>query len=233
MVIRAKQLDQWTAAFSPSILTRRCCIWGAVWIAAWSALTRQQVSAGIDLDYPEVIEVRRRLYPPREGYSLIGSEVSNPTFLEQVSRDQPAMIVAEGLSMYLSDQEVKDLLQRLTDHFKSGQVAFDAHSRLSLQRSFAQSGDNQAGSGVSLGHRRPARAGAMGPATPARHGSGHDRNARNRQALLDSACAELDDEPYSRPAQPRTLLALSLRVKKTSRETQAPNHLYLAPTRGV
>ncbi len=133
LVIRAKQLDRWTAAFlaehpDATVLHLGCGLDSRV-----ERIDPPQSVRWYDLDYPEVIEVRQRLCQPREGYSLIGSEVSDPTFLDQVSRDQPAMIVAEGLLMYLSDQEVKDLFQRLTDHFKSGQVAFDAHSRLSLR----------------------------------------------------------------------------------------------------
>lgn len=133
LVIRAKQLDRWTAAFladhpDATVLHLGCGLDSRV-----ERIDPPPSVRWYDLDYPDVIELRRRLYQPREGYSLIGSEVSDPTFLDQVSRDKPAMIVAEGLFMYLSDQEVKELFQRLTDHFKSGQVAFDAHSRLSLR----------------------------------------------------------------------------------------------------
>jgi O-methyltransferase involved in polyketide biosynthesis len=49
-----------------------------------------------DVDYPEVIEVRRRLYPQRAGYRMIGSSVTDPGFLDGVPRNRPAMIVAEG-----------------------------------------------------------------------------------------------------------------------------------------
>jgi len=133
MVIRAKQLDRWTAAFlaehpDATVLHLGCGLDSRV-----ERIDPPTSVRWYDLDYPEVIEFRRRLYPPRDGYSLIGSDVSDPSFLDQVSRDQPAIIVAEGLLMYLSDEEVKELFQRLTDHFKSGQVAFDAHSRLSLR----------------------------------------------------------------------------------------------------
>jgi O-methyltransferase involved in polyketide biosynthesis len=133
MVIRAKQLDRWTAAFlaehpDATVLHLGCGLDSRV-----ERIDPPKSVRWYDLDYPEVIEVRRRIYPPRDGYSLIGSEVRDPSFLDQIRHDKPAMIVAEGLFMYLSDLEVKDLLQRLTDHFKSGQVAFDAHSRLSLR----------------------------------------------------------------------------------------------------
>jgi O-methyltransferase involved in polyketide biosynthesis len=40
------------------------------------------------------------------------------------------MIVAEGVMMYLTEDIVKPLLNRLTDHFPGGQVAFDSLSRI-------------------------------------------------------------------------------------------------------
>jgi O-methyltransferase involved in polyketide biosynthesis len=48
------------------------------------------------------------------------------------------LIIAEGLFMYLAEEEVKELLQRLTSHFQSGQLAFDAWSTLSLRISRLQ-----------------------------------------------------------------------------------------------
>ena len=61
---------------------------------------------------------------------MIGSSVTNPNFLNEVPGDRPVMIVAEGLMMYLAEDDVKPLLNRLTDHFPSGRMAFDALSRL-------------------------------------------------------------------------------------------------------
>ncbi|RST55437.1 class I SAM-dependent methyltransferase [Variovorax sp. MHTC-1] len=87
----------------------------------------------IDVDYPEVIALRRRLYPEREGYAMIGASVTEPGWLASVPSYRPAMIVAEGLFMYLAEDAVPQLLARLTRHFPGGHVAFDSFSRLGLQ----------------------------------------------------------------------------------------------------
>ncbi|TGR96033.1 class I SAM-dependent methyltransferase, partial [Mesorhizobium sp. M2E.F.Ca.ET.209.01.1.1] len=47
-----------------------------------------------DVDYPDVIDLRRRLYPPRERYHLIGSSVTEPEWLAEVPRNRSAMVVA-------------------------------------------------------------------------------------------------------------------------------------------
>jgi O-methyltransferase involved in polyketide biosynthesis len=132
-VIRAKQFDAWTTDFladhpDATVLHLACGLDGRVNRVAHSKNVRWY-----DLDYPEVIELRKRFYPPRDGYFMIGSSVTDPSFLNEVQTSESVMIVAEGLVMYLSEQEVKELLQRLTSHFQSGQLAFDVLSRLTAR----------------------------------------------------------------------------------------------------
>jgi O-methyltransferase involved in polyketide biosynthesis len=87
-----------------------------------------------DVDFPEVIDIRKRVYPAREGsYHMIGASVADPTWLEQVPDDRPAMIVAEGLMPYLPSEEAPKLVARLVAHFPSGEMAFDGYSRLGLK----------------------------------------------------------------------------------------------------
>ena len=129
IAIRAKQFDLWTSHYlaetpDATVLHLGCGLDSRVFRLNPNASVRW-----FDVDYPEVIEVRRRLYPERAGYCMIGSELSDPGFLDEVPADRPAMIVAEGVMMYLAEHDVKQLLNRLTDHFPSGQIAFDALSR--------------------------------------------------------------------------------------------------------
>ncbi|WP_446897836.1 hypothetical protein ACSVC9_12735 [Clostridium sp. LBM24168] len=50
------------------------------------------------------------------------------TWLEQIQRNQPTMIIADGILEYLSEDEVKKLLNRLTSYFPQRQIAFDVMS---------------------------------------------------------------------------------------------------------
>jgi O-methyltransferase involved in polyketide biosynthesis len=130
IAIRAKQFDLWTSQYlaetpQATVLHLGCGLDSRVFRLNPSASVRW-----FDVDYPEVIEIRRRLYPERAGYFMIGSSVTDPSFLDEIPTDRPAMIVAEGVMMYLADHDVKPLLNRLTNHFPSGLMAFDALSRL-------------------------------------------------------------------------------------------------------
>ncbi|MER0247234.1 class I SAM-dependent methyltransferase [Streptomyces sp. HSW2009] len=86
-----------------------------------------------DVDYPEVIELRQQLFPDRPGYQCIGSSVTDPMWLAEVKGDVPVLVVAEGLFMYLKEEEGKALVRRILDHFPSGQFVFDGLSRRGAQ----------------------------------------------------------------------------------------------------
>jgi O-methyltransferase involved in polyketide biosynthesis len=56
---------------------------------------------------------------------MIGSSVTDPQWLDQIPTGRPTLVVAEGLLMYLRETEVRQLLERLTDRFDSGEMLFD------------------------------------------------------------------------------------------------------------
>lgn len=133
LAMRAHILDRWARAFlafhpDATVLHLGCGLDSRIFRIDPPAGTRW-----FDVDYPEAIELRRRLYPEREGYALIGSALPDPGWLDSVPTDRPALIVAEGVFPYLAADETLPLLDRLASHFPSGELAFDAYSRLGLR----------------------------------------------------------------------------------------------------
>lgn len=128
VVLRAKQLDGWCADFLSThpdavVLHLGCGLDGRAFRLAVPRSVRW-----FDIDQPTVIGLRRRLYDETEHYRMIGSSVTDPQWLEQIPTGCPTLVVAEGLLMYLRESEVRDLLQRLTDRFESGEIHFDTLS---------------------------------------------------------------------------------------------------------
>jgi O-methyltransferase involved in polyketide biosynthesis len=125
IVVRAKQLDEWVKEFlraNPDavVLNLGCGL--------DSRVLRIDPPSGVswfDLDFPVVIEERRNFYAEKDGYRMLESSVTDPGWLEKVPRDRPTMMVAEGLVEYLTEQEVRALLNALTDRLPRGHVAFD------------------------------------------------------------------------------------------------------------
>jgi O-methyltransferase involved in polyketide biosynthesis len=84
-----------------------------------------QALAYAECQYPEVITLRQKLFPPRDGYSMIASSITAETWLDWVPSKRPTLIIAEGVLEYLTEADVQTLLNRLTTHFQHGQIAFD------------------------------------------------------------------------------------------------------------
>ena len=98
-----------------------------------------------DVDYPDVIALYRQLYPERPSLNLIGSPLEDLSWLDDVPNDRPALIMAEGVLMYLEEVSVKALLHAVTQHFPEGQVVFDTLSPWIVKHG----GKNVGGTGAS------------------------------------------------------------------------------------
>ncbi|MGP4093386.1 hypothetical protein [Nonomuraea sp. KM90] len=69
------------------------------------------------MGYPEVIELRDRLFPGRAGHATIGSSVTDLAWLERVPGDAPALVVTEGLLYYLDPAEGAALPRAIVERF--------------------------------------------------------------------------------------------------------------------
>jgi O-methyltransferase involved in polyketide biosynthesis len=85
-----------------------------------------------DVDYPEVIAARRQLLPARANAHTIGADLTHPDWLAAVPGDRPAVIVADGLLAFLTQDDMVALLDRLVDQFPSGEIAFNGYSRFAI-----------------------------------------------------------------------------------------------------
>lgn len=78
-----------------------------------------------DVDLPEVIELRSRLYADGEGYRMLAGSATDAHRLHELPPDRPTLVIIEGLLMYLSPAVNRELLQRLTARFPTGEILFD------------------------------------------------------------------------------------------------------------
>ncbi|MEU9114524.1 class I SAM-dependent methyltransferase [Streptomyces sp. NPDC048483] len=133
VALRARQLDVWTARF---LAAHKEAVVVHLGCGLDTRVHRLDPAAGVhwyDIDYPEVIALRRKLYPEREGYTTLASSVTDPAWTAQLPSDLPTIIVAEGLLMYLTEEDGTALLRRLMGHAPSGELAFDAFSRFAIR----------------------------------------------------------------------------------------------------
>jgi len=125
VALRARQFDVWVADFlrdhpGATVLQLACGLDSRAFRLDLPAEVRW-----FDVDLPDVMDLRRKLYDEADGYRMIAASVTDEAWLAEIPADKPALIVAEGLLMYLRETELRDLLERLTSHFRTGQLIFD------------------------------------------------------------------------------------------------------------
>jgi O-methyltransferase involved in polyketide biosynthesis len=126
--VRAKHLDGWTREFlaanpGATVLHLGCGLDSRVF-----RIDPPPTVRWFDVDHPEVIELRRQLYPTRAGYELIASSVTDLAWLDAVPADRPVVVVAEGLIIYLRERDGLALFHAIADRFPRGELLFDAYS---------------------------------------------------------------------------------------------------------
>jgi O-methyltransferase involved in polyketide biosynthesis len=98
-----------------------------------------------DVDYPDVIALRRQLFPERDSaYHLIGAQLDDLRWMDDVPGERPGLLVAEGVLHYLSETDVKALLNAVVAHFPGGQMIFDICNSFIVKRA----GSNVGGTGA-------------------------------------------------------------------------------------
>ena len=87
-----------------------------------------------DVDFPEVIEARRQYYGETACYKMLGTDVCAPDYLEQIA-GKNAIVVMEGISMYLQRDALTALLTRLARHFGSVSLLMDCYTEFAAKAS--------------------------------------------------------------------------------------------------
>jgi O-methyltransferase involved in polyketide biosynthesis len=132
VALRAKKLDEVTAGFL-------ACHPDAVGLDLGAGLDtrfeRLAPPAGVDwydVDFPAVATARQRLIPEHPNTHVIGADVRDPDWLDAVPSDRPAIITADGMMAFLTQDDLVSLWNRLIGHFPSGELVFNSYTRFTI-----------------------------------------------------------------------------------------------------
>ncbi|MGV9802916.1 class I SAM-dependent methyltransferase [Mycobacterium sp. NPDC003449] len=109
-----------------------------------------------DIDYPDVANLRTQLYPAAENYQVVAASVTDPGWLADIPADRPTLMIGEGLTMYLTENDGVALLRRIVDRFGSGELQFDAFSRLGIRTQWMNAVVRRSGSTLYWAINKPA-----------------------------------------------------------------------------
>ena len=87
-----------------------------------------------DLDLPEPIRIRKHFFQDTEYYKMIAQSVFDDAWINEVKKDQPVLFIVEGLLMYFTEDEVKELLNKLILAFHGAEMLCEITTPLMVVR---------------------------------------------------------------------------------------------------
>lgn len=81
-----------------------------------------------DGDFEGVIGCRKKYYSETDLYHMITCDLRDKRWLEKVPADSKAIIVLEGISMYLTPEEIKKSLSAFSEYFASVNILMDCYT---------------------------------------------------------------------------------------------------------
>ena len=88
-----------------------------------------------DVDFEQVIEERKRYYSNSENYQMLAGDVRDDKWLEKIEKCNRAIVVMEGVSMYLTPLEIQTLRDNLCARFKEVALLVDCYSSFAAKMS--------------------------------------------------------------------------------------------------
>lgn len=81
-----------------------------------------------DVDFSEVIEERKRYYTETADYKMIAWDVRDCNWLTGIPEKKCALVVMEGVSMYLTSEELHKLTASICAHFEKIALLMDCYT---------------------------------------------------------------------------------------------------------
>lgn len=110
-----------------------------------------------DVDFPAVIEERKKYYQETKNYVMLGADASKTEWIEALPSDKKAMIVMEGISMYIPFPELTNLLSALNQHFREVKILMDCYTVFAAKASKYKNPINEVGVSVTYGYDEPVK----------------------------------------------------------------------------
>ena len=105
----------------------------------------------IDVDFPAVIAERSRYYEQSDTYAMLGADASGAAWVEQLPDAGRVIVVMEGLSMYLTVEQMRTLLTAIGRRYARAEVIMDCYTQFAAKASKYKNPVNDVGAGIVSG----------------------------------------------------------------------------------
>ena len=88
-----------------------------------------------DIDFPDVISFRKKYLDESNRYHYLAQSVLDFSWMDKIQyvREKGIFIIAGGLFMYFTKNEISNLLSTMAEKFPSGELIFDHTSKLGIK----------------------------------------------------------------------------------------------------
>jgi len=127
MGIRSAVFDEWTK-------TQTTCAQDAIIIHIGCGLDSRVCRIDLpnrewyDVDFSEVIRERKLYYHESIDYRMISGDVRENEWLTEIPEARCAIVIMEGVSMYMKPEELRTLFANLRSHFENISILMDSYS---------------------------------------------------------------------------------------------------------
>ncbi len=144
MAMRAKVFDDWVAKQLQAktdavVLHIGCGMDGRV------LRVKNGASCWYDVDFDEVILERGKYYTESENYIMKAGNAAKPDWVFELQDAPHAIVILEGISMYLTNEEVATLFQSLQAKYNDVNIMMDVYTTFGAKASKYKNPINEVG----------------------------------------------------------------------------------------
>lgn len=87
----------------------------------------------VNIDFPDVIDVRNQLIKTHERETNIACDLKNDSWMEHIDSSKGVIFFAAGVFYYFKMDEVKTIITKLSQRYKGGCLVFDSVGKTGLK----------------------------------------------------------------------------------------------------
>ena len=96
---------------------------------------KQPYSNWIDCDFPDVLKVRKQYYSETENYHMKEVNAADPEQVNALPDAKAAIVILEGISMYLTREEIIGFFQTLQSKYEDLHILMDVYTEFGAKAS--------------------------------------------------------------------------------------------------
>ncbi len=127
MAMRARVFDEWTRAKlinSPDTVVLHI----GCGLDSRALRMGELKNLWYDVDLPDVVEERRKYFSEDRNYKMLCGNAAEPSFLDALPQSKRAVVVMEGISMYLENSDIIRLFLALQKKFETVNILMDVYT---------------------------------------------------------------------------------------------------------